>query len=209
MSRDLITGLSNITTAAIIEPFFAIRLFFENQTLNFWSGLGDLNIDNVVYTGTGKMLQLSQIEETSEIAAKGAVISLSGIPSDLISLAIQTPYQGREAKIFFGAKDVIVDLLDQENGDYLLTENSENIRITVDDGEGMSEIFAGYIDTMNIEEGAETSTISLTLESKLLQLERARIFRYTNQSQKARFPNDKGFEFVEDLQDKAFSWGRG
>ena len=117
MSRDLISGLSALTTAAKIEPFFAVRIFFDTQTLNFWSGLGDMNIDGVTYTGTGKMLQISDIGETAEIAAKGAVITLSGIPSDLLSLAISEPYQGRECRIFFGAKDVSVDLLDAENTD--------------------------------------------------------------------------------------------
>lgn len=208
MSRDLISGLSALTTAAKIEPFFAVRIFFDTQTLNFWSGLGDMNIDGVTYVGTGKMLQISDIGETAEIAAKGAVITLSGIPSDLLSLAISEPYQGRECRIFFGAKDVSVDLLDAENTDDITTEGGFRIRLTQDDGLGMSEIFSGYIDTMNIDEGAETSTIALTVESKLIDLERPRIFRYTDQSHKARYPADKGFEFVEDLQDKVFSWGR-
>jgi len=61
---------------------------------------------------------------------------------------------------------------------------------------------------MNIDEGAETSTIALSVESKLIDLERGRVFRYTDANQKSRYPDDKGFEFVEDLQDKRFSWGR-
>ena len=61
---------------------------------------------------------------------------------------------------------------------------------------------------MVIEEGADTSTITVSVESKLIDLERARTLRYTDESQKARFPNDKGFQYVNDLQDKKFNWGR-
>ena len=66
----------------------------------------------------------------------------------------------------------------------------------------------GYIDTMDIQEGPETSTITVTLESKLLELERQRVLRYTSAIQKALFSGDKGFDFVDKLQDKTFVWGR-
>jgi len=62
---------------------------------------------------------------------------------------------------------------------------------------------------MNIDEGPETATIAISIESRLIDLERARTLRFTDQSQKSRFPNDRGLEFVEDLQDKQFNWGRG
>jgi hypothetical protein len=62
---------------------------------------------------------------------------------------------------------------------------------------------------MDIDEGPETSTIAMSIESRLIDLERPRIFRFSDQNQKTRYPTDKGLEFVEDLQDKQFNWGRG
>jgi hypothetical protein len=61
---------------------------------------------------------------------------------------------------------------------------------------------------MTIDEGPETATIAVGAESRLIDLQRPRVRRYTHESQKSRFPNDKGFEFVNDLQDKKFAWGR-
>jgi hypothetical protein len=61
---------------------------------------------------------------------------------------------------------------------------------------------------MKIDEGAESSAISVYVESRLIDLQRPRERRYTSESQKSRFPNDRGFEFVEDLQAKKFQWGR-
>ena len=62
------------------------------------------------------------MEETAEIAAKGATITLSGIPSNLISLAITEPYQGRLCKIMFGAIDANREYLLQEDGSFVATD---------------------------------------------------------------------------------------
>ena len=209
MSRSLSDGILDALSAEAIYPFFALRLFFDTQTLNFWTGLGELSHNSVTYTGTGQLLQISELSETAEISARGAVITLSGIPSNLLSLALTEAYQGRVCEIHFGAIDANRVYLVGEDGEYILAEDSSRIVLT-DTGEPneIVLVFSGYMDQMSIDEGPETSTIALAVESKLIDLERPRVFRYTDSNQKARFPADKAFEFVEDLQDKRFSWGR-
>jgi hypothetical protein len=64
------------------------------------------------------------------------------------------------------------------------------------------------MNTMTIEDSGETSNISLTVESKLIELNRARVRRYTHESHQARHPDDTFFSFVADLQDKSVVWGR-
>lgn len=209
MSRTLNDGIKNVLAAAEIQPFFAVQIFFDTETIYAWTGLGDLIVDGITYIGTGQFLQISEITETAEISAKGATVSLSGVPSNLLSLALSEPYQGRLCKIFFGAIDANKAALLLESGSLILSEDTASLDISDGNPNAISEVFTGYIDQMNIEEGPETSIISMSVESKLIDLERSRIFRYTDQSQKSRYPNDKGLEFVEDLQDKQFSWGRG
>jgi hypothetical protein len=208
MSRSLSDGIVSALSADQIKPFFAVRLFFDTQTLSFWTGLGELTVSGVTYTGTGQLLQISQLSETAEISAKGATITLSGLPSNLISLALTEPYQGRLCEIYFGAIDANKTYLVDEAGNYILQEDGSAIDLSVGDPNEIVLVFSGYMDQMNIDEGPDTSTIGVSVESKLIDLERARVFRYTDASQKSRFPNDKGFEFVEDLQDKRFNWGR-
>ena len=208
MSRSLSTSIVEVLSAEVIYPFFAIRLHFDISVLNFWTGLGDLVHAGITYTGTGQLLQISELSETAEISAKGAVITLSGIPSNLISLALTEPYQGRLCQIYFGAIDANRVYLVDEAGDYVLSEDSSRIDLATGDANDIVEVFTGYMDQMNIDEGAETSTIGLAVESKLIDLERPRVIRYTDANHKSRFQNDKAFEFVEDLQDKPFSWGR-
>jgi len=183
-SRDITSVVENSLDDEVIEPFFAIEMIFDSGPLRFWTGLGEATIDGNTYTGTGNLLDVSSIEETTEIAVRGATITLSGMPTEVTSLALQSPYQGRVCNIYFG----IVSGKTYSN---------------------LTQIFSGYMDEMNIDEGPESGTIVLKVENKLIDLERARTRRYTSEYQKSVYPGDLGLDFVESLQDKKVVWGRG
>ena len=190
----------------ILYPFFAVEMLFDGaQTLRLWTGYGTLVYQGQDWYGTGSMLQIDSVEETTEIAAKGASVTLSGIPQEVLSLALSEPYQGRKANIYFGnfSKGLIL----QENSDYILLEDGS--KISLESGStNLSQIFSGYMDQMNIEESPDICTVQLTLENKLVDLERARVTRFTSAYQKSLYPGDLGLDFVEDLQDKDIVWGR-
>ena len=223
MTRDLTNILSYLEFDEV-KPFFAVELLFQSGTeigtdsdgntifsapLYFWTGIGDTTIADITYVGTGTLMQISSIKETAEIQAAGATLTISGIPADLLSLALSVPYQGRIGKIKFGLIDADNNLLELESAFNILAESGIDIGLeSVDQSNVLVDMFVGYMDQMNINEGADTATISLSLESKLLDLDRPVIRRYNNESQKALFPNDKAFEFLNDLQGKDLSWGR-
>jgi len=48
----------------------------------------------------------------------------------------------------------------------------------------------------------------LTVESKLIRLEKASNWRYTEGSHKSRYPSDTFFSYLADLQDRDIVWGR-
>lgn len=182
-TRDITSVVENALDQSLVRPFFAVELNFDTSPVRMWTGVGSATIDGQTYTGTGTLLNVSSIEETAELAVRGATLTLTGIPSELVSLALQEPYQGRTCRIYFG----VVDGNTYSN---------------------LTEIFSGYMDQMNIDEGPEFGTIELTVENKLIDLERSRVRRYSSGYQKSVYPNDKGFDFVEDLQDKDIMWGR-
>jgi hypothetical protein len=70
-------------------------------------------------------------------------------------------------------------------------------------------VFDGRMDVMTIEDAGETANISLSAESRLIDLERARVRRYTNNDQQNQFAGDTSLRFVADLQDKEIAWGSG
>lgn len=207
MSRDLSTAISSSLEDNVVYPFFAVELQFDSpNTLRLWTGYGTLVYDDVSYYGTGELLGISSVEETIEMAAKGATLTLSAVPSEVISLALQEPYQGRVCKIYFGM--FTTDTLLQEDGtSYILMQDGSKIRLESQET-GLTEVFTGYMNQMNIEEGPDTSTIQLTVENKLVDLERPRVARYTSAYQKDKFNGDLGLDFVESLQDQKLTWGR-
>lgn len=209
MSRTLDSSIISALSSGDIEPFFAFKMEFDSTTLLLYTGLGTITIGSDTYTGVGSLLSFTNVEESADIGAKKVTITLSGIPSTNLSLALTEPYQGREVTILFGIRNANVVYLIDENGDFILTEQGGLIDVT-DSSEpnASSTLFVGYIDQMDITEGPETSSISVVLESKLLELERTRVLRYTSAIQKALYTGDKGFDFVDELQGQTFNWGR-
>ncbi len=208
-----LTGLtrgSNSTTAASHSDNATVTgNTILSAPLYFWTGLGDTTIDGITYIGTGNLMQISNIQETAEIQAAGATLTFSGIPADMLSLALSVPYQGRIGKIKFGLIDADNNLLQLETAFNMLLESGIDIGLeNPEQSNVLVDMFVGYMDQMNIDESPDTATISLSLESKLLDLDKPVIRRYNNESQKALFPNDKAFEFLNDLQGKDLSWGR-
>jgi len=205
-TRDISTAIQNNLEDDVVYPFFALELEFDSGPLRLWTGVGTLVFEGVSYTGTGNLLDVSSIEETTEIAVRGATITLSGMPSEVISLALQSPYQGRVCKIYFGMFSK--GSLQKEDGAYILLEDGGKIQLELQET-GLTQIFSGYMDEMNIDEGPDYGTIELKVENKLIDLERARTRRYTSEYQKSVYPGDLGLDFVESLQDKKVVWGRG
>ena len=181
MSRDLTTTTYDALDDVVVEPFFAVELLFDSDPIRMWTGQGTKTIDGADYVGVGTILDISAIEETAEMAVKGATISLSGVSSEALSLSLSEPYQGRVCNIYFGVA-----------GDTIF-----------------NQIFSGYMDQMNITDAPDTCDIELKVENRLIDLERARVARFTSEYQKSVYPNDKGLEFVESLQNKPTIWGKG
>ena len=222
MSRTLSGGVEVNIEDDVIYPFFAVELLFDDGTfdgadgniydriLRLWTGFGTLNYDGNDYFGTGNLLDISAVEETVEMAARGATLTLSGVPSDVISLALTEKYQGRQAKLYFGlfqrgrleqqsSTDQNQDFIKLQDGGIIMLERQET---------SLTEVFVGYMDQMNIEEGPEVSRVELKIENRLIDLERQRVGRFTSEYQKSIYPTDKGFDFVEGMQDLQINWGR-
>lgn len=106
MTRDLTTLVSDSLDKPVVSAFFAVDIDFDAQPLYVWNGVGDFVIDGKTYLGAGQLLSISTVEETTEMEAKGASLTLSGIPSQFLAAALTQPYQGRECRIYFGVQKV-------------------------------------------------------------------------------------------------------
>lgn len=177
--RDISTALSDKLLGKDVDLFVAVELMFDSGALRIWSGIGDKSIGGQTYTGTGSLLSVGGIEESDDLSAPGASISLNGVDSSLVSLAIQEPYQNRDCRILLGS------------------------------GDDFFEIFSGFMDVMTIEDSGETCIINLTVESRLIILDRKVPLRYTQETQNSLYPGDTFFSTVASLQDKKVDWKMG
>ena len=105
-------------------------------------------------------------------------MSLNGIDASLITYALTENYQTRSAKVYLGVLSSGAVVADP----YL--------------------VFDGRMDVMTIDDNGETANIAMTAESRLIDLERPKLRRYTSDDQKLNHPNDTGFDFVASLQEK-------
>lgn len=197
MSRTINSGLLAALTGNSVEPFYAVELLFDVKTttdvngntinlgpMRMWTGLGNRTINvrgvNQVFTGTGALLNIAAAEEVGDLSAKAMTLSLTGLDTSVISLALQEPYQRRKARVYMGEKSV----------------------------SAVVEIFSGQMDTMQITDEPDMATVVMTIESKLVELERSRNWRYTDESHRSRHSGDTFFSYVQSIQDQQVAWGR-
>lgn len=185
MSRTLTSGMQTAATADLVRPFFLVDLDFTSGSIYLWSGHGDLSWNSKTYIGAGDLIELSAFEEKTDLGAAGATITLTGIKTSLVQKARDEDYQGRPVTVRLGAFDATASIISDP-----------------------TTIFSGFMDVMNISEGADFSTITVSVENKLLQMERTKERRYTDADQRLDHPNDAGFEFVAKIQEKEIVWGR-
>lgn len=184
MGRTVPASFLTKLSGASVEPFYAVDLLFDGANkLYLWTGLGNKTINSNTYVGAGTVLNISGSEETNDLSVSGITLTLSGVSSDMVSKALSEPYQNRECKVYFG----------------------------VEGDSNLIEIFSGSMDRMTIEDTPESATITLTVEHKLVALERPVVQRYTEESHKAIDSGnsaDTFFSFLADLQDKKITFGR-
>lgn len=184
MSREI----SSLTLAAgkadVARPVLLARLDFASGIVRATSAPFNIEAEGETYTGIGNLGTISAVPEGAELQSYAVELTLSGIPAELVSLALADQYQGREARLYLA-------LLDDGHrviGAPLL-------------------IFRGQMDTLDIELG-QTATLRLAVQSRLADWERPRLRRYTQEDQQADYPEDKGFEFVPQMVEKTIYWGR-
>ena len=183
MVKTLSTNNSNVLNDDVLRPIYFLKLEFPSGNVFLNSSDRDITWGGNSYIGSGTIGTLSDIEETAELQANGIKLTLSGIPSTYVSIALTTEYQGSTATEYLGFL----------NNDYVLVDDP-------------FIIFVGKVDTMSISL-SDTATIELEIENRLVDWERPKISRFTNEEQQNLYSGDKGLEFVDSVAEKEVFWG--
>lgn len=183
MPRDISSGMLTPLLTNDIRPCFLAIITFKTETVYCWTGVGNIVYNGNTYLGVGDFGKLSSIVEGSDVQAFGCSISLSAIDPTLLSESLTDIQIGAPVTIYFA-----------------LLDTSGNIYGTP------YPAFVGIVDKPTISLGTQQMTISLALESKLANLQRASQRRFTAADQRYYYPDDSAFNFVEQLNDQALKW---
>lgn len=184
MSRDLDAATATASSADTALPVWFVKLAFDGGEVNLHSRIGTITWGGDDYTGAGGIGGISVVDEDSELARSTLELTLEGLPTDILSTVLNEHYQGRTATVYLGYLDPVTNQLVADPG----------------------IIYRGRMDTAKPRQG-KTLSVSLTVESRFAAWDRPNVGRYNNADQQARYPGDRGLEFVEQTTDLTIAWG--
>jgi len=165
-------------TAPVVAPVVLCELDFATGPFRVWTGLGDLSWAGLTFAGIGDLGAMSEVEETVELRAVRLTLTLSPVPQEVIDIALaERSFRLRPARLWLAMLDA--------QGAFVADP---------------FPLWAGLMDTMEVVDGPEPR-VALVCESRLVDLERAKVRRYTDPDQQAEYPGDRFFEYVPALQD--------
>lgn len=195
MSRS---GTPSTFSNESVQFFTAIDFELDDEIVGFWSGYGDLTFGSRTYTGAADLMSISPISEELEVSAQGITVVFAGLDT-VDDISLQDDYQFRKCNLYVGSLN-----------NYPAEVQSY-------------KIFSGLIDTIRLADDGETSTVTVTIENRLIDLERPRVQYYTDQEQKDLYPGglvdddhpsglsslvpDSCLSDLADLQEAEIKWG--
>ncbi|MCU1324986.1 MAG: hypothetical protein JWN34_356 [Bryobacterales bacterium] len=183
MSRDLVSATRDASQGSVIVPVWLIKLQFDGGTIFLSTYDGPLTWSGDTYIGAGAIGSISPIQEDTELARTTLSMQVRGLPSEIIDIVHNEYFQGRRATTYLGYLDQIT-------------------RQFVDDPVIMHR---GRMDTAQIDE-SDTCSVTLTVESRFADWDKAKVRRFNDADQKSRFPGDRGLEFVTQAEQGTI-WG--
>ena len=150
-----------------IVPRMLVHAEFDAGDVYVWNGMGDIVWDGNTYLGAGQLLSISAVNESSEIRIESMEIQFQGITAAYKTLALSSVALKNKVTVSFALMD------------------TNNAIITNPD-----IVFIGNMDEVVLKESGETATFSLIVQNELVETQKIKERRYTDEDQKSLYPTD-------------------
>lgn len=171
-----------------------VELDFIGGFLRFNSGPENINVDfgggSVVFFGNSLMGEISNFEESTDVAAKGIQLSVMGQGTGFYEEIMSERYRNRPVRVWVA--EVNEDFTAVEAGAYYMLNEYRMDTIETSDSMGDNGGFK----------------ITLNCESELVDLFGTSDVRYTDADQRSIHPDDTIFEFIGALPGRQIPWGK-
>lgn len=147
----------------------------QQATIYAHTAAGTITWGGNDYLGVGTFGDLSTLTEDSELSRSPLTLTLSGVDAANIALALNEHYRGRAATISVGYRD-------NATGALVATP---------------TVVYLGLMDYMEESGGV----LTLHLESKFRAWDSPNVRRHNNADQQAVWPDDKFFEYQEQMNE--------
>lgn len=192
--RDIDSGTNAALKAQHVPALMLAELDFPDGFVRLNNSGQNMVWNGNTFYGQGSLVSISAAEEAASLEAKGITLQLSAITLapipgspdglNIIQVARAQRYQGRNATVWLAPldPDTFAPLIDP------------------------CVLFSGRMNKMDFQV-ADTATFSLACEARTADWNKPRMRRYNDADQRARFPGDRGLEFMEQNVEKNLVWG--
>jgi len=183
--RDVPASIIAALESAVFRPLWLVEIDFD-EPLYFSSAYTSVTVGGIQYFGGGNVGKITSAKENSDLDPNQIEITLAGISDASLAAVGRSNYLNRRVVIKVGMLDEDGQLINDETMNY----------------------FVGKTDEVKYKYGGNSS-ITVTARDRLADWSRPRVERNMNADQQARYPGDKGFEFVGQIADKRIIWPKG
>ncbi len=186
-------NINSATATALASTSSSVGIFvllnLPAGALYVWSGMGNLSYTPpgsntpITFTGVGVLGSVGTIGASTSVFAAGIKLTLEGVDPTTIGEALTGIPVGTGCTVWYG-----------------LLQSGSVVGALI-------SVFEGLTDQVSIQEGVDTCTVTIDVESKLAQLQRNREYRYTDAQQQALYPGDNFLRYVAVLQNWLGTWG--
>lgn len=185
MMAETVQALSEGRHVAVATLF---EFQFLSRTVRFWDGTGKLTAGGSEWDGSGKVITVSGLEQAAGLGAGAATFTLSGTTPELLAAAVtaEIEVKNRPCAVYIQFLSDPYTVYDEPQA-----------------------VWAGNMDTLVFKGDVRNQSITLTAESLFVERIRAPYGYMTDTDQQARWPGDRGFEFMPKLINKTVPWLTG
>lgn len=184
MPRDMSVAMLAAIQSQVIQPAIFLQAQFLSGIVYLWTGYGNISFNGQTWTGIGDMGSITAIEEGTDVQARGITLTLSGFNASLLANVLGEIQLGFPVIIYFGLFSA---------GVLIPTPITS---------------WAGRMDQSTVDVSGDTATLSINCENRLVEMNTARNFRYTNDQQVLTYPADTAFTWIASIQARTIYWGR-
>ena len=175
---NLTTQFIDAVTGEHVSWFWLVKMELTSATLYLTSLNFDIEIDSITWVGTRGLGAIGPIEE-SDNGVAGITLTLAGVTQEHIAGVLSEDIQGKKITVQMA----------------VLNQSTEPPTVAID-----STVWQGLLDNQSFVDSQ--GQVIVTAENRLIEWDKARLLRFSDQDLKRTRPDDNFFKYADTMANK-------